>query len=304
MLKWGGTTMHEIFQSLAELPSEVRPWLYAAGTLAILIFLGGVFNRASIWLNGRDEPGNALYPLTAPRLLWLSLMRFFAPDCFFVRRVFANSRLRGIMISAIIWSAVALAFGVGFSALTFVSGLEVDEMLDQVLGLVMDLAGGILLIGLLASLARRFFFRPARYIPLAGDAAIVLLFFVTVLSGLVLESTHVAERIAYTQGPIALAALPSYSPPLHGATEMGWYWQPFGALIAWAGLALGLDVETFEAAHVAVYLFHAISAFLLIAYLPLSKLFHLFASQITTYARAQEPRRAAWPLKPRSPEKI
>jgi len=296
--------MHEIFQSLAELPSEVRPWLYTAGTLAILIFIGGVFNRASIWLKGRDEPGNALYPLTPARLVWLSLTRFFAPDCFFARRVFVNSRLRGIMVSAIIWSVVALAFGVGFSALTFVSGLEVDEMFDQVLGLVMDLAGGILLIGLLAALARRFFFRPARYIPLAGDAAIMLLFFVTVLSGLILESTHVAERIAYTPGPIALAALPSYLPPLHGTAEMGWYWQPFGALIAWAGLALGLDVETFEAAHVTVYLFHAVSAFLLIAYLPLSKLFHVFAAQITTYARAQQPQRATWPLKPRSSEKI
>ncbi len=290
--------MHEVFQSLAELPSEVRPWLYAAGALAILIFLGGVLNRMSLWLKGREEPHGALYPLGPARILWLSLTRFFAPDCFFARRVFANSRLRGIMVSAIIWSVVALALGVGVSALTFVSGIEPGETLDRFIGLAMDLAGGILLAGLLAALARRFLFRPARYIPLAGDAAIMLFFFVTVLSGLVLESTHVAEPIARSREPVA------YSPLLHGSEGSAWYWQPFGSLIAWLGLASGLDAEAFENARLAVYLLHAASAFLLIAYLPFSKLFHLFASQITTYARSQQSPRAALPLKPRSPEKV
>ncbi len=298
--------MHEVFQSLSELPSEVRPWLYAAGGLAFLIFLGSALNRMSLWLKGREEPHGALYPLGPARLLWLSLTRFFAPDCFFARRVFANSRLRGIMVSAIIWSAVALAFGVGVSTLTFVSGIELGETLDQFIGLAMDLAGGILLAGLLAALARRFFFRPARYIPLAGDAAIMIFFFVTVLSGLVLESTHMAEQIARSRGPMALAALPprAASPLLHTPGETEWYWQPIGFLIVRIGLALGFDAEAFEGGHLALYVFHAASAFLLIAYLPFSKLFHLFASQITTYARSQQPQRAALPLKPRPPEKV
>jgi len=87
----------------------------------------------SLWLKGREELGDALYPLSPRRILWLSLTRFFAPDCFFARRVFANSRLRGIMVSAIIWSVVALALGVGVSALTFVSGIELGETLDRFL---------------------------------------------------------------------------------------------------------------------------------------------------------------------------
>ncbi len=296
--------MHEVFQSLSELPSEVRPWLYAAGGLAFLIFLGGVLNRVSLWLKGREEMGGALYPLSPRKILWLSLTRFFAPDCFFARRVWATSRLRGIMVSAIIWSVVALAFGVGVSALTFVSGIELGETLDRSIGLAMDLGGGILLAGLLAALARRFLFRPARYIPLAGDAAIMIVFFVTVLSGLVLESTHLAEQIARSQEPMALAALPPYSPLPHTPGETEWYWQPFGFLIVRIGSALGFDAEVFEGGHLTLYLFHAASAFLLIAYLPFSKLFHLFASQITTYARSQQPRRAALPLKPRPPEKV
>ncbi len=294
--------MHEVFQSLRELPSEVLPFLYAAGALAILIAVAGVLQRVSVWLKGHDEPGGALYPLGAARIFWLSLTRFFAPDCFFARRVWANSRLRGIMVSAIIWSVVALAFGVGVSALTFVSGIELGEMLGRFIGLAMDLAGGILLAGLLAALARRFLFRPARYIPLAGDAAIMIFFFVTVLSGLALESTHMAEQIARSREPMALAALPprAASPLLHTPGETEWYWQPFGWFIARMGLALGMDDEAFERGHLAVYLFHATSAFLLIAYLPFSKLFHLFAAQITTFARNQRPARAAYPLKPHS----
>src|SRR5574341_619575 len=97
--------MHEIFQSLRELPPAVLPYLLAAGALAILFAMGGVLQRVSIWMRGHDEPAGALYPLGPARLLWLSLTRFFAPDCFFARRVFANSRLRGIMVTAIVWSA-------------------------------------------------------------------------------------------------------------------------------------------------------------------------------------------------------
>ena len=293
--------MHEIFQSLEELPSAVLPYLLVAGALAILIAIGGVLWRMSIWLKGRDEAGGALYPLGAAQIFWLSLTRFFAPDCFFARRVFANSRLRGIMVTAIVWSTVLLALGVGVSALTFVSSVELDETLDKFLALAMDLAGGVLAIGLLVALGRRFLFRPKRYIPLAGDAAIMVFFFVTVLSGLVLESTHMAEQIARSRGPMALAALPprAASLLLHSPEGTEWYWQPFGWFIARTGLALGMDGEAFERGHLAVYLFHAASAFLLIAYLPFSKLFHLFAAQITTFARSQRPARAAYPLKPR-----
>src|SRR5574341_1615373 len=288
--------MHEVFQSLAELPPAVLPYLLAAGALAILIAAGGILQRMSLWLRGRDDPTGALFPLGAARIVWLSLTRFFAPDCFFARRVFATSRLRGIMVTAIVWSTVLLALGVGVSAVTFVSSIELDEMLDRGLALAMDLAGGVLAIGLLVALGRRFLFRPKRYIPLAGDAVIMSCFFVTILSGLMLESTHVAEQLARSRGPMALAALPPYSPLPHDPEGTEWYWQPFGWLIAQLGLALGMDAETFERGRLAVYLFHAASAFVLIAYLPFSKLFHLFAAQITTFARSQRPARAAYQI--------
>lgn len=295
--------MHELFQSLNELPPNILPFLVAGGAFALLIFLGGALLRAQLWLQGREDASGPLYPLTAGRILWFSITRFFAPDCFFARRVFANSRVRGIMVSAIVWSFVLLLFGVAVSAITFVTDFELEGPLANWLTLVMDLAGGFLRIGLTMALARRFIFRPARYIPSTGDTVIILVFFITVLSGLVLESTHLAEQIARGSQNNPLAMLPPYLPTLHQA-EPEWYWQPFGALIARIGLTLGFDADAIEETRLPLYLAHAAFAFLLIAYLPFSKLFHLFAAQITTYARSQQPRRAAYPLAPRLGKKL
>lgn len=287
--------MNDLFQSLAEIPDEVLPFLFAGAGLAILIFIAGVLQRMSIWQKGRDES----YPLGPARVLWLSFTRFFAPDCIFARRVFANSRTRGIMLSAIVWSVVLLAFGVGVSAVTFLTKIELDVTIDGILGLAMDLAGGVLLLGLAFALARRFIFRPTRYIALRGDAAVMLLFFLVVLTGLVLESTHVAESMVPGETQNALAMLPPILPPQHGGEGMEWYWQPFGFLIARLVLALGVDAKAFGEAHLAIYLSHAAAAFLLIAYLPFSKLFHMFAAQITSDARHQRPARGSYPLRSR-----
>jgi nitrate reductase gamma subunit len=287
--------MNGLFQSLAAQPDDTLSLLYAGAALAILIFALGMIHRAGVWLRGRDEA----YPLSLGRIVWLSLTRFFAPDCLFARRVFANSRTRGIMLSAIVWSVVLLACGVGVSAVTFIANIELGVTIDGLLGLAMDQAGGVLLLGLGLALARRFVFRPIRYIPLRGDAAIMLLFFAVVLSGLVVEASHIADRIAADMVSDRMAMLPPVLPPMHGTSGWGWYWQPVGFLIARLGLALGISGATFDDAQLPLYLFHAASAFLLIAYLPFSKLFHVFAAQITTYARSQRPRHGSYPLESR-----
>jgi nitrate reductase gamma subunit len=287
--------MNGLFQSLAGLPSDVEPFFYMAAGLAMLIFVVGVLQRMSLWQKGRDES----YPLSPVRVFWLSFTRFFAPDCFFARRVFANSRSRGIMLSAIVWSVMLLAVGVATSAVTFVTNSRLGVTIDGLLGLAMDLAGGVLLLGLAFALARRFIFRPARYIPLRGDAVIMLLFLAVVLSGLVLEASHLAVRIGAEMASNQLAMLPPVLPPVHGTGGWAWYWQPFGSLIARIALALGVDPGAFEDAHLTTYLFHAASAFLLIAYLPFSKLFHAFAAQITTTARSRRPARGSYPLRSR-----
>lgn len=287
--------MDGLFQSFAEIPGGVLPFVYAGAALACLIFAVGVSSRASVWTRGRNDS----YPLNGWQILWQSLTRFFAPDCLFARRVFANSRARGLMLSAIVWSIILLAFGVAVSAFTFLTNTELDTAIDALLGLAMDLAGGMLLLGLAFALTRRFLIRPARYIQSKGDVAVMLLFFLVVLSGLILESTHVAEATAFRSSRNAIAMLPPLLPPQHGEGAMEWYWQPFGSLIARLVLALGIDADTFANSHLALYLVHASSAFLLIAYLPFSKLFHMFAAPITTYARSRRPSRGSYPLRPR-----
>jgi nitrate reductase gamma subunit len=58
-------------------------------------------------------------------------------------------------------------------------------------------------------------------------------------------------------------------------------WSPIGGLFAKALAAL-LPGESLFEAHRIAWLLHGIAAMVFIAYIPFSKMFHLFAAQIST----------------------
>jgi len=264
--------MHQLFQTLSVVPENWRPLFYGAGIAAILLALFATVQRMSLWSRGKDQ-ANVLEGKGTGGLLWLSVTRFFSRDCLFAVRVFNRSRVRGFMLLFIVWSVLLLVLGVLLSAVQAIFGATlVKGQASLYLSLVMDIAGGVLLVGLLIALARRYIFRPEHWVSIASDAVVMNLFTAVVLMGFILEGMR-------------MAALP------WAAAK----WTPVGYAVGHLLAAIpGVEATSLITAYPAAYVFHAALAFLLIAYFPFSKLFHLFAAQITLFAAVSEGRGISW----------
>lgn len=256
--------MLELFQSFTIVPVELRPWFYFAGLAVLLLAVGGMWSRIRIWGLGEVEKRGPLAGAGVGRLTWLSLTKLFTTDCLFARRVFERSRWRGLMVMAFVWSSIAFILAVDLSAIFYFAGRAIPG--DLVLGAnpILDVAGLLLMLGLLAALVRHFFFRPERWISVTADGALLILFTLTVISGMLMEGARLvgSEATVLAQWPV-------------------------GAMFAVMLRLVNSQVAFWAQWYPAIYLIHAGAGFALVAYLPFSNLFHLFATQITTYAASQ-----------------
>jgi nitrate reductase gamma subunit len=261
--------MHQIFQSLPLVPVAFRPFFYGMAALALALFALGTFDRVWLWTQGRDRPNSLLAGARLRELLKLSVTQLFSRECLLATRTFARSRVRGAMLTGIVWGSLILLAGVVLSAVTYLSPVALfDFEATRVLAFLMDVAGGALLVGLCIALARRYFFHAARWVSTLGDGFLLLLFALVVALGFVMEGARLAGT----------------------GFEFAW-WYPIGAGVGVLLMALFGDRAALLASYPLLYLLHAGAAFALIAYVPFSRLFHLFASQITTFAAREELRR-------------
>ncbi len=254
--------MHQIFQSLPLVPASFRPFFYGMAALALALFALGTFDRVRLWTQGRDRANDALAGARLRELLKLSVVKLFSRDCLLAPRTFARSRVRGAMLIGIVWGSLILFAGVLLSALLYVSPVAfLSYDAARAVAFVMDVGGGWLLAGLAVALARRYWFHPARWVSAPGDGFLLILFTVVVALGFLMEGV----RLAGTGLELAL-------------------WYPVGAGTGALLLALVGDRAALVASYPWLYLLHAGAAFALIAYVPFSRLFHIFAAQITTFA--------------------
>ena len=272
--------MQSLFQSFGVIPPPWRVPFYVAGALVVLLALGGTWARVRLWGLGRDDGRGPLAGASLGRLVWLSLTKVFAPDCLFARRVFARSRWRGWMVIAFVWGSLALAATVLLSAGFYLANRAMPAALDRWASPVLDAAGLVLLLGLFAALGRRYLFPPQRWISVSADGVLLMLFSLAVLSGLLLEGVRLAGS----------------------GWEAASRW-PVGASLGGVLGLLDWPPAFWERLYLAIYLAHAGFGFGLVAYLPFSKLFHLAASQITTFAAGKAAARGSKsnfvPRKPR-----
>lgn len=256
--------MHTLFQSLTVIPPAFRAIFNAAALAVLAIFALASLGRMSIWLRGEDKDSGPIAGRGLLGALWLTLFQPLSPDCLFARRVFSRSKVRGVMLMLISWSFIVLWLGVLISLAEAILPQAPIDRLQFLLTPVMDIAGGLLLVGLLMALARRYLFRPVKTISVAADGVALWLFAMTVLLGFLLEGVRLSGS--------------------------GWtlaQWWPLGAVFGEILSRLARGGPVYTRWYTAVYLAHAAAGFALIAYLPFSKLFHLFAAQITTAAARQ-----------------
>lgn len=248
--------MREVYWNI---PADWKLLFYTAAAAGTLIFFLGLWMKVRIWTMGREED-NPLKGLGALGMVRLSIVNLFSRDCILARRLFARSWFRGVMLLFIVWSFLALFTGTVLVTLEHYLDLRLFLVgrVYLVFSLILDLAGGALLLGLAAALARRVFASYDRRISSYEDVAFLVLLFLVVFLGFTVEGM----RLAF------------FDPPAMD-------WSPIGGIFA-AGASAVLAQEDLPFAHRAAWLLHGLAASIFVAYIPFSKMFHLFAAQITT----------------------
>jgi len=245
---------------------------YVLGLLTILVFAYGVFRRVKRWRMG--QPERRLDRIG--ERLWSVLVDAFGQ----VRTV--RDAYAGIMHLTIFWGMVALFIGTALATLDWdvthlFFGFQFLINGAYILyELILDIFGVLLLIGLGMAVYRRYFIRPSRLQPATAwqntltqnfdrdDAyALVMLTLIT-LSGYFVEGLRIA------------VSKPEWAS-----------WSPVGNALASLFIATG--DPTNRTLHLTLWTIHILVAFVLIASIPFTKLFHILAAPLNIFFRSMQP---------------
>jgi len=231
------------------IPPALKTYFYLIAVTLSLLFLAGLATRLVLISRAKDDG------LTMQRVLWLSLASLLSADCLLARRVFPRSMLRGAVLVLMVWSfLIILACGV-VSYASRLLGVPLRSAYPLI-SLIADVAGALLLIGVLYAAARRYLLEKENVYTMPEDGIFLGLFLLILLSGFAVEGAR-------------LAILSARDP-----------FSPVGNLFAAPLYRAALEFK----GRVFVYakLVHFFAGFALLAYLPFSKGMHMLAAQITT----------------------
>lgn len=247
---------------------------YILALVTVIIFMYGVVRRVLRWRKGQEEkhPGH-----------------FWARIWSLVTQVLAQRRTLdeaypGIMHFTIFWGMLVLAVGTALATVDWdvthlLFGFQfLKGQVYIVFELALDILGLLVIVGLGMAIYRRYVMRPSRIqgFPikaLAGDDlfVLVMLSFI-VISGYLTEGL----RLAVTQPDWAA-------------------WSPIGNAIAAAFLATG--DPTNQTLHLIVWTLHTLTAFVILASLPFTKLFHILSVPLNIYFHSMQPAGALRPAR-------
>jgi len=253
---------------------------HGLSALALIVFAWGSFERVRFWLRPelRGNPGGirwrrvlSLTAQGARRLRRPSTLRALFWNGLIQRQLWRESRQRWLMHMSLSWSFAGL-FVIG-SGGNFLIDLGVPLAKDDHwFAASNDFLGLALLLGVAIALQRRFLSPKPHVRTVFEDTAILALLAFLALSGFLVESARYLKE--GTPADVAAYAFLGY--PISRALE-----------------PLGLD---WARAYDALWWLHGSSGLAMVAYLPYSKLFHMFASPATIAISAPPAGEvAAWP---------
>lgn len=248
----------EVFWNI---PPSLQTIFYIFSAVAIAIFLIGSWLRLSVWLKGKDDPTDMVSKKSALGLIWMSMTYMFSTDCLFAKKVFGKSFIRAVMLIFVYWGFIILFIG------TVIVAIDYDLNLHFLRGdiyiyfsLILDIAGALLLIGLIFFILRRYLIYKDRVVSGWEDASVLILMLIIALTGFAVEGIRLAVS----------------NPNLMDLS-------PIGAIFSSIIKSLTPDIDSLKLLYRVFWIIHALSALSFIVYIPFSKQFHMFAAQITTY---------------------
>ncbi len=249
----------------------IYPFLIQAfrvlAVIALLVFCSGSYKKLKIWAGGLVEEGELEGKPSVFGLAALSLSTLFSSGCLLAKRSFRISTGRAIILIAIKWSFLVFLLGC-------ISVLLNDKVFGSALltggrfiffKAVLNWAGIFFIIGVAYAIVRRFF---SSMVPSSGYDYFLLFLLLTIA-----VSSFMMQGLRFTVDSWSDAA-----------------YSPLGLLFK--NLFAGMTIENAMTAYNAVWALHALLALFFVAYIPYSKIFHIFAAQITTAAAKRRERAA------------
>jgi nitrate reductase gamma subunit len=247
----------EVFLNI---PSLVKTIFYIAAALATAIFFIGFWLRLSIWSKGKPDPQDLVSNKSVLGMVGMVLFYFFSKECLLAKRVVERSRLRALMLIFVYWGFIVLFIGTLIVAVDYDLGLGILKGAFYLnFSILLDIAGGLFLIGVLFFILRRYIFARDEVVSGWDDAVVLILMFLIAFSGFCAEGI----RLAWLAPP---------------AMD----WSPVGTVFSLVFKTLISDEGTLLLSYRFFWILHATFALFFIAFLPFSKQFHMFAAQITT----------------------
>lgn len=257
--------------------------LFLATVIAsVAVFLLGVLYNVLVWMRGKGlagSPEGRLLKLVPKVIRFVMRKGVGRASSVFAKEALYLSKLKDRSVTR--WLMHLLILG-GFLA-TFVLDLIVTFSLDIVKYRPMieeqgwakmwirdfgfDLAGSLMLIGLVIAAGRRFVLKPKIVRTELPDAVSILFLLAVVLGGFILEGIGIAGRIEGHQMNDVYSFL-GYAFSRVTPSSWGQYYDQ-------------------------VWLVHGVMSSLLIAYIPFSKLFHMIATPIAIEADKTLPKEVA-----------
>ncbi|HUW43210.1 MAG TPA: respiratory nitrate reductase subunit gamma, partial [Thermoplasmata archaeon] len=267
---------NDTYLNFSGAPGSYMAAFVALAILSTCVFIVGMFYNVMTWMEGtlegvdNDLPRGGKLAISARRFARAILSRDFArqfkifvSDSIFLRKLWRTSKARWLFHAFILFGVL------GIFVLDIIVTLAVDvfptfgSMFETgsssavkywVRDFGFDFFGLILLIGLIAAAGRRFVARPKQLVTGSEDIVSILFLLAVVLSGFIVEGVSIANGLpghTFNQGysfvGLAFAQfMPIITPQI--------YWQ--------------------------IWFLHAIVSVALIAYIPFSKLFHIFAAPL------------------------
>ncbi len=231
--------------------------MYLFLLIAAVIFILGVWRYAKYWVKAQKDPRGKHWGKRIVAVL----------DLAFSQTRVRRDRIAGIMHMALFWGFI------GMFITTMVVAAQADlhimmyhGLFYLLLTLISDLGGFVALVGIIVFFWRRYVKKINRTRPSVFDDGFAIgLIFVILLTGFILEGCRIAV--------------------------LGDPWQifsPFGAL---AGLILGgASDEALMNLHRFLWWFHMLCAMGFIAYMPFSKLLHIFLSPVNILFESLDPK--------------
>lgn len=240
---------------------EHHPWMYALFALSLGIFLYGMYRRYLLWSKGRPEVGTLTKSLN--QTLWL----------IFSHKEILREKWPGVIHWLIFFGFFVLFIGTCLVALqVHLHWYILHGKFYLYYSLVLDLFGGLMLLGVLLASYRRYLTEHVHFRNRTEDALILGLLFIILVTGFLLEGSRIAVL----------------NPPWETFSPIGYLTAEILKTLA--------SKSTLKSLHSSLWWFHLCLALSFITYIPYCNLLHLLITPLNLFLHTASPRGALSPI--------